>query len=63
MEESNPPPAKGLQKLTWYQVEQIDQYIAQVCEAGEGEVMIQIRRGKTIFISPRPSIRLSPSRS
>ena len=53
-------PAKGLLKLTWLQVEELDRRIYEVCLAGHGTVEITVERGQPLFISPRPSYRLEP---
>ncbi len=55
-----PPPAKGLKLLTWPEVEQLDQHIADICAAGNGEVLVTVRNGKPVRVSPRPSYGLSP---
>lgn len=42
------PPAKGLRKLTWAQVEQLDAVIAGLCkqsERAEVELVVVIRNG------------------
>jgi hypothetical protein len=57
------PAARGLRVLTWPQVEALDLHIAAVIEAGFGEVAVVIKRGKPLFVSPRPSLRLSPARA
>lgn len=59
---SRVPPAKGLQILTWAQVEALDRYIHEVCEAGRGEVVVTIERGLPRFVSPRPHLKLEPAR-
>jgi len=56
-------PAKGLLKLTWRQVEELDRRIYEVCEAGHGTVEITVERGQPLFVSPRPSYRLEPARA
>lgn len=56
------PPARGLRMLTWPQVEALDGYIADVCGAGYGTVVITVERGRPLFVSPRPSLRFRPAR-
>jgi hypothetical protein len=56
-------PAKGLRRLPWCQVEELDRKIDAVCEAGHGSVEVEIERGKPLFISHTISERLSPMRA
>lgn len=55
-----PPPAKGLRILTWPQVEQIDRCISEVCESGQGEVVIVIKRNLPRSVRPTKIHNLSP---
>ena len=63
-----PPPAKGLQVLTWPQIEKIDGVISQLCRLtrstdGDALVTLKIRRGKVRFIErPVLSEELAPGR-
>jgi UDP:flavonoid glycosyltransferase YjiC (YdhE family) len=56
------PAAKGLRRLTWPQVELLDQCVNDVCEAGFGSVVMTIERGKPLFVYPKPRLRLQPGR-
>lgn len=46
------PPAKGLKKLTWSQVEQIDALVANICDMvpAEAEVTIVIKQHHPRFL-------------
>ncbi|MBN1991339.1 MAG: hypothetical protein JW953_01450 [Anaerolineae bacterium] len=46
-------PARGLLRLTWPQIELIDQLIDQLCqstgEEGSGTLVLEVKRGKLRF--------------
>jgi hypothetical protein len=55
-------PAEGLKLLTWFQVETIDDLLAKVCEEGEGELRIIVKRGLPRIVQPQPKIELRPTK-
>lgn len=55
------PPAKGLQFLTWSEVEQIDRHVQEVCAAGYGVVKITVENGLPRFVSTTRSEVLKPA--
>jgi len=61
-------PVKGLQVLTWPQVEKIDGVVSRLCQLtrgtdGDATITLKIRRGKVRFIEhPVLSEELAPGR-
>ena len=60
-------PARGLQKLTWAQVEELDRVVAELCEwslaqGDQVELVIVIRKGHPRFVRhPLVSKPLKPT--
>lgn len=62
------PPAKGLLRLTWPQIEVIDAKVSSLCaltETGEvqAELVVTIKNGRVEFVKMLTSERLRPHRS
>jgi len=61
------PPAKGLLRLTWPQIEMIDAKVSSLCgfteeNGGEARLVIVIKQGKVRFIETVSSEQLLPKR-
>jgi hypothetical protein len=57
------PAAKGLLRLTWNQVEELDRHVDAVCQVGHGSVTVKIERDLPLFISKEVSMRFNPVRA
>lgn len=57
------PPAKGLKTLTWYQIEELDRHLTEICQAGDGQIVIEVKRGMLRNLIPAPILEFRPTPS